>query len=293
MTERAYAKINLSLDVIGRREDGYHNIRTVMQTVSLCDIVEIEKSAGITVTTNRFFIPNDNRNLAYKACERFFTATGIKGGARIRLSKRIPVSAGLAGGSSDAAATLRALNRIYRAGLTEEELCGIGAAFGADIPFCIKGGTALCEGIGDIITPLPPLPALNVVISVGGEGMSTPAMYAEIDKSAELAPVDTDGMVSAIKTGDISGITACMGNVFEPVCAKKRPFVEVIKKIMLESGAQNAIMSGSGPSVFGIFPDRKTAEACAGILKGMGYYAVSCTTVSGSGDHAKHYHKKR
>jgi len=281
LTEKAYAKINLTLDVVGKREDGYHDIKTVMQTVSLCDLLNIEQDEVdiITVTTNKRYIPTDRRNLIYVACEKFFKATGIKGGARVNLKKYIPVAAGLAGGSSDAAATLRALNRLYRAGLSDDELCVIGASFGADIPFCIKGGTAICEGIGEIITTLHPTPKMNIVISIGGEGMSTPAMYAEIDNKSERKKIDTDGMICAIKTGNQEGIIAKLGNVFEDICTEKRPFVAQIKKQILENGALGAVMSGSGPSVFGIFPDRETAVECAQVLKDAGYYAFYCITI--------------
>lgn len=278
MTEKAYAKINLTLDVIGKRNDGYHEIKTVMQTISLCDTLEVKPDDNITISTNKWYIPTDRRNLVYKACEHFFNFTGIKGGAKINLKKYIPVSAGLAGGSSDAAAVLRALNRIYKTGLTDDQLCRIGASFGADIPFCIRGGTALCEGIGERITPLRSLPKTNIVISVGGEGMSTPAMYAEIDKKTSLNKIDNDGMVNAVRLGDINGVSAKLGNVFENICAKKRPFIGIIKKKMLENRALGAAMSGSGPSVFGIFPNRKAAVDCAQVLKSMGYYAFYCYT---------------
>lgn len=279
MIEKAYAKINLTLDVTGKSADGYHEIKTIMQSVSLCDTVSVERAEEITVSSNKKVIPTHKRNLAYIACEKFFEATGIKGGANIHIKKHIPVAAGLAGGSTDAAAVLRALNRLYKAGLAVEELCRIGASFGADIPYCVQGGTAFCEGIGEVITALPKLPKLDIVISIGGEGMSTPVMYAEIDKRKDLPKIDNDGMASAIKAGDINGVAARLGNVFEEICAEKRPFVRTIKALMLENGALGAAMSGSGPSVFGIFPDKTAAESCSKLLKSMGYYAFHCTTV--------------
>lgn len=279
MTEKAYAKINLTLDVVGKRPDGYHDIKTVMQTVSLCDYLDVQQDEKITITTNKRFIPTDRKNLIYIACEKFFESTGITGGAKVNLKKHIPVAAGLAGGSSDAAATLRVLNRLYKTGLSDEELCKIGASFGADIPFCIKGGTALCEGIGEIITPLPPLPGINIVISVGGEGMSTPVMYNQIDSKPNLKKIDTDGMLGAIQSNDLPRIIKNLGNVFEDICIESRPFVALIKNIMLENGALGSIMSGSGPSVFGIFPDKNTAVACAQVLKNAGYYAFYCMTI--------------
>lgn len=279
MIEKAYAKINLTLDVTRKRADGYHEIKTIMQSVSLCDTVSVEQADEIAITSNKKFIPTDKRNLAYIACERFFKATGIRGGAKIHIRKHIPIAAGLAGGSTDAAAVLRALNKLYKTGLTLQELCKIGASFGADIPFCIKGGTALCEGIGEVITELPALPKLDVVISVGGEGMSTPVMYAEIDKRKDLTPIDNAGMIEAMQSGDVNGIIARLGNVFEEICTEKRPFVALIKALMLENGALGAVMSGSGPSVFGIFPDKTAAEACTTLLKSKGYYAFHCTTI--------------
>jgi 4-diphosphocytidyl-2-C-methyl-D-erythritol kinase len=279
LIEKAYAKINLTLDVTGKRDDGYHEIKTIMQSVSLCDTISIEQAEEITISSDKRYIPTDRRNLAYIACEKFFEATGIKGGAKINIKKHIPVAAGLAGGSTDAAAVLRALNKIYKTGLTVEELCRIGASFGADIPYCIKGGTALCEGIGEVITELPALPKLNVVISIGGEGMSTPIMYAEIDKRSNLKPIDNAGMINAIQTRDVNGIVTRLGNVFEDICTEKRPFVDTIKKLMLENGARGAVMSGSGPSVFGILPDKQTALSCTQLLKSKGYYAFHCTTI--------------
>lgn len=279
MIEKAYAKINLTLDVTGKRADGYHEIRTVMQSVSLCDTISVERAEEITVSANKKAIPADKSNLAYIACEKFFEAAGIRGGANVYIKKHIPVAAGLAGGSTDAAAVLRALNRLYKTGFSTEELCEIGASFGADIPYCVRGGTALCEGIGEVITVLPKLPRLNIVISIGGEGMSTPVMYAEIDKRQSLPNIDTDGMVRAIQAQNISGIVAQLGNVFEEICAEKRPFVSAIKALMLKNGALGAAMSGSGPSVFGVFSDKTAAEACAKLLKNMGYYAFHCTTV--------------
>jgi len=279
LIEKAYAKINLTLDVTGKRADGYHEIRTVMQSVSLCDTISVERAEEITVSANKKAIPADKSNLAYIACEKFFEAAGIRGGANVYIKKHIPVAAGLAGGSTDAAAVLRALNRLYKTGFSTEELCEIGASFGADIPYCVRGGTALCEGIGEVITVLPKLPRLNIVISIGGEGMSTPVMYAEIDKRQSLPNIDTDGMVRAIQAQNISGIVARLGNVFEEICAEKRPFVSAIKALMLKNGALGAAMSGSGPSVFGVFSDKTAAEACAKLLKNMGYYAFHCTTV--------------
>jgi len=279
MTEKAYAKINLTLDVLRKREDGYHDIKTVMQTVSLCDALEVEKDEKIRISASKPYIPTDKRNLVYTACERFFSATGVKGGARIRLKKFIPVAAGLAGGSSDAAATLRALNRLYRTKLTDDMLCEIASSFGADIPFCIKGGTALCEGIGEVITSLRPLPRANIVISIGGESASTPAMYAELSKRNAFSLIDNDGMIMAIDRGEIREIAGKLGNAFEDICAEKRPFIKEIKSAMLNSGALGACMSGSGPSVFGIFQNRKTAISCANMLKSKGYYAFYCTTV--------------
>jgi len=279
LIEKAYAKINLTLDVTGKRADGYHEIRTVMQSVSLCDTISVERAEEITVSANKKAIPADKSNLAYIACEKFFEAAGIRGGANVYIKKHIPVAAGLAGGSTDAAAVLRALNRLYKTGFSTEELCEIGASFGADIPYCVRGGTALCEGIGEVITVLPKLPRLNIVISIGGEGMSTPVMYAEIDKRQSLPNIDTDGMVRAIQAQNISGIVARLGNVFEEICAEKRPFVSAIKALMLKNGALGAAMSGSGPSVFGVFSNKTAAEACAKLLKNMGYYAFHCTTV--------------
>lgn len=278
MTVRAYAKVNLTLDVLGKRQDGYHEIKTVMQSISLYDLLDIKKDSSISITTNRSYIPTDRRNLVYTACEKFFAFAGIKGGAKINIKKQIPVSAGLAGGSSDAAATLCALNELYNTGLTVAELCNIGVTIGADVPFCIIGGTALCEGIGEKITPLPPLPKLDVVIAVGGEGLSTPVMYNEIDKinAENMVKVDNEGMISAIKSGDVDFVIKRLANIFEDMCIEKKPKIAQIKSIMLGNGAMGAVMSGSGPSVFGIFSDKTSAMGCAAKLRKLRYFAFYC-----------------
>ena len=282
MVERAYAKINLTLEVVGKRDDGYHNIRSIMQTVSLCDYITVKKdeSDAIIIKPDQCNIPTDKRNLVYKACESFFRAAGIKGGAIIEIKKHIPVAAGLAGGSSDAAATLRALNRLYKTGFSEDMLRKIGAIFGADVPYCISGGTALCEGIGDIITPLKPLPRMDLVISIGGEGMSTPAMYAKFDDNMQQNTIDTDGMLDAINKSDARGIAARLGNTFERICCEKRSFIIKIKSIMIQNGALGAVMSGSGPSVFGFFHDKEEAARCSKLLISKGYYAFYCNTIN-------------
>lgn len=261
---RSYAKINLTLDVLGRRENGYHDIRMIMQTVSLFDLIITDKTDGqITVSTNLKYLPNNNKNIAYKAAEAFFARTGIKGGAKIMIHKNIPVAAGLAGGSGNCAATLTALNMLYGLPLSDGELYEIGASLGADVPYCFKGGTQMAEGIGEILTPLPPMPDAYVLLVKPPVSVSTGAIYEQIDSAPLDIRPDTDTVISAIKNGDVQGVANNLCNVMEAVTAKMYPIIGGIKQKMLMNGALGAVMSGSGPTVFGIFDDFKKAKASA------------------------------
>lgn len=274
ITENAYAKINLHLDVTGKRDDGYHNIRSIMQTVSLHDTVTVERltprdgEREIRLTCSDTSLPCDSGNLAYRAATAFFDAAHIcEYSVAVHIEKRIPTEAGLAGGSSDAAAVLRALSSLFGDPFTARRLCDIGRTLGADVPFCIMGGTYLCEGIGEMLSPLPPMPDCHIVIARAGRGVSTPKAYGLIDSACGNVFVPRDEeyerLYSSLLGGDISTISASMYNIFEAVILKEHTEARLLREIMLRHGALGAMMSGSGPSVFGIFDDIKKADAAA------------------------------
>ncbi len=257
---RSYAKINLTLDVLNKREDGYHNVSMVMQTVNLCDMVTVEKNEKeITLVTNLNYLPLGEKNIAWKAAKIFFEECQIKGGARIDIQKNIPVAAGLAGGSSNAAAVLCALNILYDVNLSDEELCKIGVKLGADVPYCIIGGTQLAEGIGEKLSPVAEMPKTTVLLVKPPISISTAKIYEKID-SHDIVHPDTVGMIESIKKADINQISKRIHNVMEPVTADIAPVVLRIKEKMIKDGALAAAMSGSGPTVFGIFDDEIAAK---------------------------------
>lgn len=272
MRLRAYAKINLGLDVIRRREDGYHEVSMVMQTIRIYDQLEMERTRepGIVLTTNRSFIPTDGNNLVYKAAKLMMDRYEIEDGVKINLRKVIPVSAGMAGGSSDAAATLVGMNRMFRLGLSMEELMKIGVNIGADVPYCVMRGTALAEGIGEVLTPLAAIPDCWILIGKPGINVSTKFVYTNLKLDEYTRHPDIAGMVQALRDQDLYGITSRMGNVLEDVTIPAYPVIEEIKNHMKANGAVNAMMSGSGPTVFGIFDDRKKAEQALSRLKESG-----------------------
>lgn len=260
----SHAKINLSLDVCAKRDDGYHEISTVMLLCGLCDSVMLEKAeGGIEVSTNLPFLPCDERNIAYKAARAFFEHTGIRGGVRISISKRIPVGAGLAGGSGNGAAVLDGLNRLYETEMTADELCDIGVKLGADVPYCICGGAALAEGIGERLTRLEPVERLPIVIVKPPFGVSTPMVYAKIDEAPIKKHPNTEALVAALKRNDVNGICENMVNVMEEVTVQMHPVIGEIKAELVRNGALGALMSGSGPSVFGIFESYDDAKRAA------------------------------
>lgn len=259
---RSYAKINLTLDVLGRRENGYHDIEMIMQTVSLFDLVLVDKTdSGINISTNLRFLPNNEKNIAYLAAREFFETTGIDGGCRIMIHKNIPVSAGLAGGSGNAAAVLCALNMLYNAGLDSVRLCEIGLRLGADVPFCILGGTYLAEGIGEKLSPMPPLAKCPILLVKPPINISTAAIYEAIDSAEINFHPDNNAMSSALHDGDICRVSRLLSNVMGTVTENMHPVIRGIKEKMIKNGALGAEMSGSGPTVFGIFPDFETAKA--------------------------------
>ncbi len=261
---RSYAKVNLTLDVLGKRADGYHDVKMIMQTTGLFDLVIVDKEPyGISVSTNLKFLPTGDKNIAWKAAAAFFESCGIKGGARILIHKNIPVAAGLAGGSGNAAAVLCALDRLYDTNLSDSELCAIGAKLGADVPYCILGGTQLAEGIGEHLTELEPMPKSTILLVKPPVSISTAQIYAEIDSCKELDRPDTDAVLKAIKKGDLKGIAEKLSNVMEAVTARENPVINQIKEKMKTDGALGSVMSGSGPTVFGIFDDCNKAKESA------------------------------
>lgn len=260
---KAYAKLNLTLDVLGVLDDGYHDLEMVMQSVSLYDSVAVRIGCGgdISCISNIPYIPNDERNIAVKAARAFLDATGINcGGIAIAVEKRIPSSAGMAGGSADGAAVLRLLNELCDFPLSDEELCVAGLTVGADVPFCLMGGTALACAKGEAMTELRSLPDCFFVIAKPARGMSTKAVFTEIDNHPIEKHPNTGAMLSAIEKGDIFDVAANVHNVFEPVVAADVRDVVRIKNVLLDSGALCAAMTGSGSAVFGIFTNREEAE---------------------------------
>ena len=255
-TEPAYAKINLGLDVVGKRSDGYHLLRMVMQTLSLHDTVTVrvsERGSGIKTVTDSDLIPDDRHNLAFRAAGLLAEKYHIDQGIEIDIKKKIPVAAGLAGGSSDAAAVLRAVNRLFDLGLDLTELKELGLSLGADVPYCIEGGTRLSEGIGEILTPVvPELKDIGVLLIKPGRGASTKEVYEAFDTLENAEHPDTDGIIGAIRSGDIPALGKLLGNVLEAVTVRKVPEINGIKDFLRSNGVTGVLMSGSGPTVFAI-----------------------------------------
>ncbi len=261
---KAYGKINLALDVTGIRDDGYHEVRMIMQTVRLHDSIELYRSQkpGIRLETNLYYLPVNEQNLAYKAARLLMDEFHIQEGLGMRLRKFIPVAAGMAGGSSDAAAVLFGVNRMFGLGLSREELMKRGVTLGADIPYCLMRGTALSEGIGEKLTALPPMPQCQVLIAKPGICVSTKTVYRALDEM-ELKPEqhpDIDGMIQSIQEGNLVDVSGKFGNVLELVTGQRYPVIGQLEQVMMERGALNAMMSGSGPTVFGIFTNPRAAQ---------------------------------
>lgn len=266
MEEKAFAKLNLTLDVLGKRPDGYHDLRSIMQTVSLHDVVQMEIGTGKAwqLDCGNPEIPCDHRNLAWKAAECFCTALGKEpGGISIHIRKNIPSGAGMAGGSADAAAVLRILNRYYGEPLTMEELAALGAEIGSDVPFCVLGGTVLCEGRGEIMRPLPPVPNCVILGCKPEFSISTPVLFRKIDAVELKKHPDSGAMERAIEAGSIPEIARQIYNVFDPVVGEDHPEIAHIKGICDSFGALASQMTGSGSVVFAVMPDRASAEAAA------------------------------
>lgn len=276
----APAKINLALDVLRRREDGYHEVRMIMQSIRLFDRLTIERDnkPGIRLSSNLGFLPNDENNLVYKAADLLRQEFNITDGLQIQLEKRIPVAAGMAGGSTDAASCMLALNRLYDLGLTDKELMERGVTLGADIPYCIMKGTALSEGIGEILTPLSAAPDCHILIVKPAIHVSTKMVYTNLVLNEETIHPDVDGMIDAIKQKSVSGMCDCLGNILEDVTITEYPEIDVIKKTLLDNGALGSLMSGSGPTVFGIFDDKDKAEYTKKKCKELPFNCFGFTT---------------
>lgn len=265
---KAYAKINLGLDVLGRMPDGYHEVKMVMQTVGIYDELTFEKSdEGIVITTDSGELPVNEDNLIYKAAKLLMQKYGINAGVKINLKKNIPIAAGMAGGSTDAASTLKGINELFQLGCTEDELKEIGVKIGADVPYCVMGGTALAEGIGEKLTALEKAPQCVLLVAKPEINVSTKYVYEKLDALDSYEHPDIDGMVRAISGGDLNGIVSRLGNVLEAVTIPAHPVINDIKDVMLESGAMGSMMSGSGPTVFGIYNDRADAVTASKKIK--------------------------
>ncbi|MCI9328402.1 MAG: 4-(cytidine 5'-diphospho)-2-C-methyl-D-erythritol kinase [Ruminococcus sp.] len=262
MDLKALAKINLGLDVLGRRENGYHDVRMVMQSVYLYDNVRLEarEEPGIELSSNLYYLPDDSGNIAYKAAQMMIEEFHLEGGVRITLDKHIPVAAGMAGGSSNAAAVLFGMNRLFGLELTRQELMERGVQLGADVPYCILRGTVLAEGIGEKLTVLPSIPKCAVLIAKPPVSVSTRVVYEALDSKEIVKHPDIDGLIRALEEGSLKHAAACMGNVLEDVTIPKYPVIREIKQEMMEAGALNAMMSGSGPTVFGLFENKIKAR---------------------------------
>ena len=266
METTAYAKLNLSLDILRRRDDGYHDLQMVMVSIDLTDTLTLTPGEG-AMSTNLSFLPADGNNLAQKAASAFRTATGQGEVLDIHIDKHIPVCAGMAGGSSDAAAVLRAMNERYHTGLSPLELAKIGEQVGSDVPYCVVGGTALVEGRGERVTPISPLPPCYIVVCKPPFPISTPQLFGRVNVKKITRRPDNRGMVAALERGDLRGVAQRLYNVFEDVLEPRhRQTVDEIKSTLIEYGALGAVMSGSGPTVFGLYQDEGTARKAAQVL---------------------------
>ena len=272
MEVKAYAKVNLGLDVVRRREDGYHEVKMIMQAVNLYDVITFteKEESGIIVRTNKEDLPTDENNLIYKAAKLLIDEFNIEKGIDIFLEKNIPVAAGMAGGSTDAAAVFTALNQIFDLNLSEDELMKRAVKIGADVPYCIMGGTALSEGIGEKLTKLKDAPDCKILIIKPPIDVSTKYVYENLHANELKYHPDIDGMITAINEGSLLGVCEKMENVLETVTVKEYPIIDELKTIMKDNGALNAIMSGSGPTVFGLFDNENNAKKAYEVLKRTG-----------------------
>lgn len=270
---KAYGKINIGLDVIRKREDGYHDLDMIMQTVGVYDDVIISREDGtqtyeIEVSTDADILPNDTGNLAFMAAKVLMEAYDIKSKVKIHINKRIPIAGGMAGGSADCAAVLRGVNKLFQLGLTDEQLQEYGVKLGADVPYCIVGGTKRAQGIGEILTDLPTPPKCYVIIAKPDAFVSTKFVYSHIRPAQIENHPDIDGIIESIKAGDLYGMCEKIANVMEDVTIPEYPIIQKVKDILKSNGAVNALMSGSGPTVFGIYDDEEKAKQSMDALSG-------------------------
>lgn len=275
-----YAKINLTLDVLGKREDGFHEVEMVMQSIDLADRIEMTKQDTISISCSQQDVPLDSTNLVYRAAEALKEYAGYKGGVHIDLQKQIPVAAGLAGGSTDAAATLKGLNQLWELGLSEEELAKIGASLGSDIPFCIKGGTSVARGRGEKLQPITNPPTLDLILIKPNFSVSTKEVYGAFDITKVNQKPDTDEMVEAIENGDIFKIAGNLRNVLESVTLEMHPEISELKEKLLAAGARAALMSGSGPTIFAIADNGFVAEKIAEKVRQDGLEVIITRTIN-------------
>lgn len=266
---KAYGKINLGLDVLGRRSDGYHEVKMIMQSVKLFDNLIMTKTnnPGITIKTNLGFLPTNENNLVYKAISVLREEFNIKEGVNVELNKYIPVAAGMAGGSADCAAALYGMNLLFELGLSKQDLMDRGVKLGADVPYCILRGTALSEGIGEVLSKLPAMPKCYILIAKPPINVSTKLVYEKLDAQLINSHPNIDGIITGLEEGNIHEIADNMGNILEVVTVKEYPIIDDIKKAMIELGAINSLMSGSGPTVFGLFEDISIAKKAAKVIR--------------------------
>ena len=268
MKVKAYAKINISLDVIGKREDGYHLLKMIMQTIDLYDLIDIKKiENGIKLECDKYYVPTDEKNIAYKAALLFKEKYHINDGVYINITKNIPVCAGLAGGSTDAAAVLKAMNNIFNINASDEELKKLAVKLGADVPYCINGGTALCEGIGEKITQLKPFKDKILILIKPSFGISTKEVYKEFNLEKVFFHPDTENLIKAIEKDDLYFVSKNMKNLLENVSIKKNKTIMHIKDDIKTMGCMGTMMSGSGPTVFAFFDDMFKAQKCYDKMK--------------------------
>ncbi|MBS5927334.1 MAG: 4-(cytidine 5'-diphospho)-2-C-methyl-D-erythritol kinase [Clostridium sp.] len=268
MREKAYGKVNITLDVVGKREDGYHLLKMIMQNIDIYDVITIEKiESGIEITCNKPYVPTDERNLAYKAAKLFKDTFNITSGVSINIKKNIPVAAGLAGGSTDCAAVLKIMNNLFQVNADNEKLMELGVKLGADVPYCINGGTALCEGIGEVLTPLKPFKNHIIVLVKPPFGVSTKEVYKNFDLGRVKNHPETDKVITYMNEDNLYEVAKNMKNLLENVTLKKHKVISSIKSEMESLGAIKSMMSGSGPTVFAFFDDMMKAQRCYDEMK--------------------------
>ena len=280
MILKAYAKINLSLDIVGKRDDGYHLLEMIMQTVELHDeVILTERKSGISLSCDKSYVPVDERNIAYKAAKLIMEATGLRSGIHIHINKNIPVAAGLAGGSTDAAAVLKGMNAMFSLGLSHEELKALGLKLGADVPYCLEGGTALCEGVGERITKLKSFGGYVVVLVKPPFGVSTKDAYGAFNLEKIKRHVETEKLIDSLAKDDLNGVHYYSRNLLENVVIQSYPVIKSIKQRVVKTGARVTLMSGSGPTVYGIYENKETAVRALDELRKNGNEVILTETI--------------